>query len=143
MKPIKYFTHTNFSHTFLKLLHKNFTSVSPFPEWLFNRGIANGYIVLPHNHPLAKLGNSYETFNNTIDFPVHGGFTFAEYAEQVLTSREWCAEANLQLLDLHPKDLIIGFDTTHPDDSLNKWTTTKVEKHLQDIINHITTYHSN
>ena len=143
MKPIKYFTHTNFGYNFLKkLMCRGFTCDGSFPEWLFDRGVASGYIVLPHDHLLAKLGCDYEVFNATIDFPVHGGFTFAEYAEEVLTNREWCAEANLHLLGLHPKDLIIGFDTAHCGDTLDNWTTTQVEEHLEDIIDYINTHYS-
>lgn len=143
MKPIQYFTHTNYSLNYLKQIQNDFNySNKENLTWLFNRGMANGYIVMPHDHELThKCKDSYNAWNEAIDFPIHGGCTFAEYVRGMQSNTEWTAEANFHLLDLHPDDIIIGFDTAHSDDSLDKWSTKDVLDHLEGIVAYINKHH--
>lgn len=74
-----------------------------FPEYahLLNRGWGNGYVALPKEHPC--FGKSYYD----IDVKVHGGLTYAE-----MEGDFW----------------VVGFDTAHAFDSMEKWPKEKVEE---------------
>jgi len=85
--------------------------------WL-NRGFndfgwGNGYVIIPENHPMYGVTD--------IPVNVNGGLTFAENFE-VLNRENW--------LDM-PEDVtsgwVVGFDTAHSCDTLEKWPKESVE----------------
>ena len=69
-------------------------------------GWGNGYVVIPKGHPLH--GEDYEN----IDVDVHGGLTFADAADNL----DWP-----ELIDEDKGGWVVGFDTAHLGDDLNKW----------------------
>lgn len=75
-------------------------------QHLAHGGYGNGYVVLPPEHPYH--GIDYDD----IPVHVHGGLTFGEYADNL----------NWQELDESDKGgWVIGFDTAHIGDDLEKW----------------------
>lgn len=80
-------------------------------------GWGNGYVVLPKDHPW--YGKDYDD----IDCDVHGGLTFGEPADK-LTKWE-------QITKEDAGKWVIGFDTAHYQDSLERWPKEAVEKETQ------------
>jgi len=77
--------------------------------WLqgITTGWGNGYVVLPKGHKYH--GKDYDDIN--VD--VHGGLTFSDAANELNDWPEIIAEDK--------GGWVIGFDTAHLDDDLNKW----------------------
>ena len=89
---------------------KAFVKPSTF-SYGYSAGYGNGYVVIPEGHPLHKMG--YDDIHDKYDIDVHGGLTFAEIASGL---REW------GIPDwVNETDWIIGFDTAHYGDSLQRW----------------------
>lgn len=77
-------------------------------------GWGNGYVILPKGHHLH--GKSY----NEIDVDIHGGLTFSELVNEDV----------VEVFGLDSKHIgswMIGFDTCHFNDTLEKWTKEKVQ----------------
>jgi hypothetical protein len=95
-------------------------------------GWANGYLVLSNDHP--SYGKDYDDLNNKIEIYVHGGWTFSSHLEKF---------KNVELKMLDSGDLnfeddfwVIGFDTKHFDDDLDKWPREKVLVHIKQLENY-------
>ena len=93
---------------------------------LFSHGWGNGYVALPRSHPC--YGISCED----IDVDVHGGLTLGCYTS-----------------DFHkeslPKDInkdayIVGFDTVHYQDTIEKWPKTRVLLHTKKLKEQLESY---
>ena len=75
------------------------------PEFieLYDRGLANGYVAIPKDHPW--YGMEY----HDIPCDIHGGLTFSRTCI-IFDSEYW----------------MIGFDTAHCDDNQNTWSLFRV-----------------
>lgn len=93
-----------------------------------NRGWGNGYVVLDKIHPL--FGKDYDNINPHVD--IHGGITFTERITERIIERFTLPNTNIKEIDeccLTNNDLdkwLVGFDTAHFGDDLEKWPPEKV-----------------
>lgn len=84
-------------------------------------GCANGYVAVPPGHPL--YGKSFMDFT----LNVHGGVTFTDHYGTVkrnFKSIEYIDDGS----DVSDDWWVIGFDTCHFDDSLERWPKEAVIK---------------
>lgn len=88
--------------------------------WPKNRtyqcGWGNGYVIIPEDHPFH--GIDYDKINNFVK--VHGGLTYSE----LVTS------SVIQSFELDEDDFgkwMIGFDTAHSGDNIEKWSKGAVQ----------------
>lgn len=98
--------------------------------WLSRRymdfGWGNGYIIIPEGHPLHGTHYDKIEINN---YP-NGGFTFSDYASSMKSSME--------IPECNDNDWIIGFDTAHLYDNLEKWPNEQsILDHLKPIVEEI------
>ena len=94
-------------------------------------GFANGYVVIPKNHPLWGLHYTAEEIES---LNVHGGITFSEKVDEDMINHILWGK------DLEDGDLgswIIGFDTCHSGDTLKKWPQVKVEKEVIKLLKQV------
>ena len=78
--------------------------------WASSRGgWGNGYLALPKGHKM--YGMNYNDIHAVYDISVHGGLTFSESGEYV----SWAKENGVE------DCWIIGFDTQHSHDNLERW----------------------
>jgi hypothetical protein len=85
---------------------------------LIQRGWGNGYVIIPKGHALH--GIDYNEINKSFDVNVHGGLTYSELIDEEFVEN---------IKNLHSYDIgcwMIGFDTAHYGDSLQKWPRAKV-----------------
>lgn len=115
--------------------HINNLSSSGFPSLggLFSAGYANGYVMIPKEHPY--YGKEYDDIDG-ID--VHGGLTFSDPMITNWNSIEWLDEKPENLEDYW----VLGFDTLHYGDSLDNWNrdavideTLRLKEQLENIAN--------
>lgn len=85
-------------------------------------GWGNGYVIIPEAHPMH--GVDY----NDIDVSVHGGLTFSESAEKL----DWP-----EIMPNEKKSWIIGFDTCHGGDSLERWPMVKVQEEAENLLSQL------
>ena len=89
--------------------------------WLsmFDHGFGNGYVILP-------VGHKYHSVHyDDIDISVHGGLTLSEPANEC----EWP-----EIAEEDKEGWIIGFDTGHFGDTLQKWTKSRVQEELDNLV---------
>ena len=102
--------------------------------WLNNEfcphGWGNGYVLIPKGHPLH--GKEYDFINQFVH--IHGGLTFAEKIEA-------------KHLDTWPQltaddvgKWMVGFDTCHFDDTIQKWPKERVIEHTEELKNQLLNY---
>ena len=89
--------------------------------WLtgISTGWGNGYVILPKNHKWN--GKDYDELNEIIN--VHYGLTFAEKADNLINDTHWP-----EITEDDKSGWVIGFDTAHMGDDLDKWPKSEVEK---------------
>jgi hypothetical protein len=92
-----------------------------------NFGWGNGYVIIPPNHKLH--GRHYDD----IDVNVHGNLTFSELADNKLI--EWLG---LDIGDLG--SWVVGFDTAHFGDTLEKWSKEAVQAETENLLNQLLSY---
>ncbi len=85
----------------------------------FPRGWGNGYVLIPKGY--KSHGVDYDTLNKSIE--IHGGLTFSE---EVTDEPFFKSIASIDSNDVGK--WMVGFDTAHYGDSLEKWTIEEVEK---------------
>lgn len=90
---------------------------------LHDCGWGNGYVTIPKEHPLH--GKDYDTIHAIIpSLSINGGLTFAGAADDL----EW---------DEIPKgsegNWVVGFDTAHSWDTLEKWSKEKVMEEAEKL----------
>jgi hypothetical protein len=73
-----------------------------------SRGWGNGYVAVPPTHPACKM----DYHNMLYDIDVHGGITYFDFGDGVNAPKDWW---------------VIGFDTSHYNDSIEKWPKEAVE----------------
>lgn len=86
--------------------------------WLskdYERGFANGYVVLPKDHPF--YGFDYDFITSFLD--VHGCLTYARYEDNGHDG--WC----------------VGFDTLHYGDTAEKWPYEAVKEETMRLLNQL------
>jgi hypothetical protein len=92
-------------------------------------GWGNGYACIPEGHPCHGL--DYDDIHNKYDISVNGGLTFA------------CAASKLTDWEEIPTDCkdhwVVGFDTAHYNDSLEKWPKVMVELEAQNLASQLET----
>lgn len=82
----------------------------------YSFGWGNGYVLVPKEHPF------FRKLEGDIDVSVHGGITYAD---------EVTKETIERIEALGPEDegmWMIGFDTVHSGDNLEKWPKEAVEE---------------
>lgn len=82
---------------------------------IIDRGWGNGYVCIPEGHPMH--GMSYDDIHRTWDIDVNGGLTFSESGASCKSS-EWGVPDFVK-----ETDWVIGFDTAHLGDTLERWPT--------------------
>lgn len=94
-------------------------------------GFANGYVVIPKDHPLWGLDYTAEEVES---LNVHGGITFSEKVDEDMINHPKFGK------DLVEEDLgswVIGFDTFHSGDTLERWSRKKVEMEVINLIRQV------
>jgi hypothetical protein len=94
-------------------------------------GFANGYVVIPKDHPLWGLDYTAEEMES---LNVHGGITFSEKVDEDMINHVLWGK------DLEEEDLgswLIGFDTRHSGDNLKRWPRKKVELEVINLIRQV------
>lgn len=86
-------------------------------------GWGNGYVIVPKGHPL------YEKDYFDIDVKCHHGLTYSNYSEFMSKHLYNC-----------PDGWMIGFDTAHYQDTLDKWPMTAVLDHAYDLADQVINY---
>ena len=97
----------------------------------FYGGFANGYVVIPQGHPLWGLDYNSELIEG---LNVHGGITFSEKVDEDMVNHVLWGK------DLDEEDLgswVIGFDTRHTGDTLERWPQVKVEKEVIKLLKQV------
>tara|TARA_R110000851_G_scaffold332337_1_gene508161 strand:- start:4161 stop:4511 length:351 start_codon:yes stop_codon:yes gene_type:complete len=89
-------------------------------------GWGNGYVILPKGHIFNGVG--YDILNETGKINVHYGLTFSEKYEN-LTDK---------IKALIPKDIkegcwVVGFDTAHYRDTLERWGKREVYEEVKKL----------
>lgn len=79
-----------------------------------NHGWGNGYVIIPEGHPCFKM--SYDEIHENYDIDVHGGLTYSEMAE----------DGN-DVFKHHSGCWVVGFDTAHYRDTLDRWPKEAVQ----------------
>ena len=88
-----------------------FAKESPLSGYIDSRGWGNGYVCIPEGHHMHGL--DYDEIHRRYDIDVNGGLTFSESAANC---------KNWELPDfVKDTDWVIGFDTAHWGDSLDRW----------------------
>jgi hypothetical protein len=90
--------------------------------WLpgMKHGWGNGYVVIPNGHPM--YGKHY----GEVPVDVHGGLTFSESVNSVI--------GNFPELTEEMKDgWVFGFDTSHYNDSMERWPKEAVERETENL----------
>lgn len=90
------------------------------------RGWGNGYVIIPKGHPAHGL--DYYTIHEKWDIDVHYGLTFAQPIENFEYFNEWSGG------QITPEDVgswVVGFDTAHYRDSLERWPMEAVFEETQ------------
>lgn len=90
-----------------------FAKKAPVFGAISERGWGNGYVCVPEGHPLHGL--DYDEIHNRCDVDVNGGITFAESGKSCMSDAWGCPEF------VKETDWIIGFDTAHYGDDMDKW----------------------
>tara|TARA_R110001592_G_scaffold96895_3_gene277875 strand:+ start:482 stop:862 length:381 start_codon:yes stop_codon:yes gene_type:complete len=95
---------------------KHFIVPSIFDHKDVTCGWGNGYIVIPKGHPIldGKHDDLFEDLGYNLPY-VHGGCTYTNLVLSDNHHNHWHKEHT------EPGDFIIGFDTSHSGDSLEKW----------------------
>ncbi len=94
-------------------------------------GFANGYVVIPKDHPLWGLDYNAEEIES---LNVHGGITFSDKVDEDMINHVLWGK------DLEDEDLgswLIGFDTRHSGDNLKRWPRKKVELEVINLIRQV------
>jgi hypothetical protein len=98
---------------------------------LYDGGFANGYVVIPKDHPLWGLDYTAEEIES---LNVHGGITFSEKVDEDMINHILWGK------DFEEEDLgswLIGFDTRHSGDNLKRWPRKKVELEVINLIRQV------
>jgi hypothetical protein len=96
---------------------------SKYPGF-YDIGWGNGYAVIPEGHPL--YGKHYDEINDYVS--CNGGLT---YSSDYKSMDKWVEKG--WLLPEDEGGWIVGFDTAHYMDTLEKWPKEAVEKHAQEL----------
>lgn len=103
------------------------------PNFHFEFGWGNGYILLPYNHPL------YGIHYNDIQVNIHGGLTFSENfnSDNFLRwtkNRKILGDVTLENYKKFDNYWIIGFDTNHSGDDLITCSENYVLSETQNLL---------
>lgn len=106
-------------------------------SWLhamIEKGWGNGYVIIPEGHPLHGL--DYDS----IPVDVHGGLTWSCSGEEFkeLISAGGGTEEELTEEDL--KGWVVGFDTAHYGDSMEKWPQEAVYEEAENLAKQLEEY---
>lgn len=93
---------------------KTFILQNTWLPWI-EHGFGNGYVILPEWHKYNWV------HYDDIPVEVHGGLTFGEKVKDI----KWEHFAPF-IKDLNPEDYIVGFDTSHYEDTIEKWSEREV-----------------
>jgi len=93
-------------------------------------GWGNGYVIIPKGHPLH--GKNYDEIHDLIPaLVVNGDLTFADSADDL----KWD-----ELPDNSEGAWVIGFDTAHSWDTLEKWCKDAVMEEAERLKNQLAEY---
>lgn len=98
--------------------------------YVIERGWGNGYLVLPKGHPF--WGIHYDEINNSAHIEAHGSWTFSNYYSNVKKIKDKIV-LDRPPFEFNNDDWIIGFDTSHYNDSLRNWPKEEVFKHIREL----------
>ena len=95
-------------------------------------GWGNGYVAIPKGHPLH--GIDYDKIHDLIpDLTVNGGLTFSDNADNL----NWD-----ELPEKSEGSWVVGFDTLHIYDTLDKWSKEAVMEEAERLKNQLSDYMS-
>ena len=93
-------------------------------------GWGNGYVIIPKDHPLN--GKNYDEIHDLMPkLVVNGGLTFSESADSI----DW-----EEIPEKNEGDWIVGFDTAHYSDNLEKWSKEKVQEEADNLKEQLSSY---
>ena len=116
---------------------KTIAFIKPTSIWFNSCGEYNGYIAIPKNN--KYFGIDY----NDIPVNVHGGLTFGEPSNDIITYENWLSNVEFLIGDKLPENyFVFGFDTCHFGDNPKIWNrdaviteTLKLQKQFDELIN--------
>ncbi len=86
-------------------------------------GWGNGYVVIPDGNKFH--GMHYDEINNSVD--VHYGLTFSELVDEEIKNTWGLDDSDLG-------SWIVGFDTLHHGDDINKWPMEAVQGEADNLL---------
>ena len=92
-------------------------------------GWGNGYVIIPYPHP--AYGKHYDVINNFIS--VHGGLTYSERIDKDII-KYWGIDKK------HKGKWMVGFDTLHYGDTLERWSHEEVFNETMRLKNQLKYY---
>lgn len=95
-------------------------------------GWGNGYVLIPPGHPFH--GKSYNEIHDMAEINVNGGLTFSELVDEDML-KHWN--------DLDEEYLgfwMVGFDTAHYGDTLERWPEESVQAETDRLAKQIESY---
>lgn len=97
---------------------------------LYHRGWGNGYVLVQKGHPLHGLHYD-EIHEQYPELDVHGGLTFSEFGSKV-KDFDWDIPFTID-----DDDYVIGFDTAHYGDDINKWSKDAVMHEAKKLLKQV------
>jgi hypothetical protein len=101
----------------------------------FDVGWGNGYVIVPKEHPIYKI--HYDNIN--VD--INGGLTFSRLVEDLIKSN-WKGFDNITIPEELKNGWIVGFDTAHYGDTLERWSKEAVEAETERLKEQLINYKS-
>ena len=101
------------------------------------RGWGNGYVIIPEGHPMH--GKHYDD----IKVDVHGGLTLCGLVDMngMIVTESFSGNKNVMHWDEVTEEdaggWIVGFDTTHYQDSLERWPQKAVQAEVDNLMHQL------
>lgn len=96
------------------------------PRGVLDFGWGNGYVAIPKGHPLFEV--DYNEIQNNHELSINGGLTFSSSS----IGLNW-----VEIPQGYEESWIIGFDTMHLHDTLDRWPKEAVEKEAERLATQI------
>ena len=117
-----------FAYTFIETNMKTVILENTWLSGITSHGWGNGYVIIPEGHKLH--GKHYEELNKRKAISVNGGLTYSELADARIIKQ-------FGLSDEHLGSWIVGFDTCHCWDDMQRWPKDEVQKEADQLLSQL------
>lgn len=100
---------------------------------LYDVDWGNGYVIVPKKHPIYGL--DYES----IKVDINGGLTFASSVKELI-EQDWAGFKDITIPKRLQNGWVVGFDTAHYGDTLEKWSKEAVEAETERLKQQLINY---